>query len=100
VEKCFLDSGTRLVIVRKRILGHGAWRRVCSGRGRAIRDKSHFEMCPSRNKTVFICDRRSGSWIAGVYVEAALGTLTGVVGSDAIVLVFVGGLRITRGDLD
>ncbi len=26
----------------------------------------------------------------GVYVEAALGTLTGVVGSDAIVLLFVG----------
>jgi hypothetical protein len=46
---------------------------------------SHFVMCPSRNKTVFICDRRSGSWVVGVYVEAALGTLTGVVGSDAIV---------------
>ena len=56
---------------------------------RKVKGKTHFEICPSRNKTVFICDRRSGSWIAGVYVEAALGTLTGVVGSDAIVLGFV-----------
>jgi hypothetical protein len=46
-------------------------------------------MCPSRNKTVFICERRSGSWVVVVYVETALGSLTGVVGSDAIVLAFV-----------
>jgi len=56
-----------------------------------LEGRTHFEICPSRSKTVFICDRRSGSCIVGVYVEAALGTLTGVVGSDAIVLVFVGG---------
>jgi hypothetical protein len=30
---------------------------------------------------VFICERRSGSCVVGVYVDAALGTRTGVVGS-------------------
>jgi hypothetical protein len=38
---------------------------------------------------VFICERRSGSCVVDVYVETALGTLTGVVGSDAIVPSFV-----------
>jgi hypothetical protein len=59
-------------------------------------------MCPSRKSTVLICERRSGSWIVGVYVEAALGTLTGVVGSEAIVLVFVRSddFKLVDGDVD
>jgi hypothetical protein len=57
--------------------------------GERKREETDFEICPSRKSTVLICERRSGSWIAGVYVEAALGTLTGVVGSEAIMLVFV-----------
>jgi hypothetical protein len=51
-------------------------------------ENTHFAMCPSRSKTVFICERRSGSCVVVVYVETALGSLTGVVDSDAIVLAF------------
>jgi len=66
------------------------------------REESDFEMCPSRKSTVLICERRSGSWIVGVYVEAALGTLTGVVGSEAIVLVFVrsDAFKLVDGDVN
>jgi hypothetical protein len=45
----------------------------------------YFETCPSRSRMVFICERRSGSCVVGVYVEAALGTRTGVVGSGFMV---------------
>ena len=47
--------------------------------------KTNLDMCPSRNRMVFICERRSGSWVVGVYVDAALGTRTGVVGSEFII---------------
>jgi len=47
--------------------------------------KTYFEICPSRNSTVFICDLKSGSCVEAVYVAAAFGTRTGVVGSEAIV---------------
>ncbi len=60
-----------------------------SGEEEEASENTHFEICPSRNKTVFICERRSGSWVVAVYVETALGSLTGVVGSEAIVLSFV-----------
>lgn len=42
----------------------------------------YFETCPSVRRILFICDRRSGSWVVGVYVEAAFGIRTGVLGSE------------------
>ena len=48
--------------------------------------KTYFEICPSRNNTVFIWDLKFGSCVEVVYVAAALGTRTGVVGSEAIVV--------------
>ena len=48
--------------------------------------ETHFVICPSRKSTELIWDRKSASCVVGVYVEAALGTRTGVVGSDAILL--------------
>lgn len=27
---------------------------------------TYLETCPSRKRTVFICERRSGSWVVGV----------------------------------
>jgi hypothetical protein len=41
---------------------------------------SYFATWPSRRSTVFICDRRSGSSVAGVLFAAEDGTLTGVEG--------------------
>lgn len=58
------------------IFREGGWER---------RGKTNLDMCPSRNKMVFICERRSGSWVVGVYVDAALGTRTGVVGSEFMI---------------
>lgn len=92
VEKGFLDSDKpdKLALWKIRHVGELQWRSRLGIRQRSKRRwRTHFEMCPSRNKTVFICERRSGSWVAVVYVETALGSLTGVVGSDAIVLAFV-----------
>jgi hypothetical protein len=39
---------------------------------------------PSLSRMPFICDRRSGSCVVGVYVAAAFGIRTGVVGSGVI----------------
>lgn len=36
--------------------------------------------CPSRKSMVFICERKSGSSVAGVLFAADEGTLTGVDG--------------------
>jgi hypothetical protein len=87
VEESFLDSGG----MGQLLFFNGLDDRELRGRRRVEsagkgRERTHFEMCPSRNNTVFICERRSGSWVVGVYVETALGSLTGVVGSDAIVV--------------
>ena len=48
---------------------------------------AYLLICPSLRRMLLICDRNSGSCVEGVYVEAAFGTRTGVVGSEAIVLV-------------
>lgn len=89
MEEGFLDSGGMGQLLFFNGLGERELRgRRCVGSAGKGRERTHFEMCPSRNKMVFICERRSGSWVVGVYVETALGSLTGVVGSDAI-MVFV-----------
>ena len=56
------------------------------GRGvKSDRRTTYLVTCPSSNRREFICERRSGSCVVGVYVDAAFGTRTGVVGSSAIV---------------
>lgn len=48
---------------------------------------TYLETWPSLRRILFISDRSSGSCVEGVYVPAALGTRTGVVGSEFIVCV-------------
>jgi hypothetical protein len=45
---------------------------------------TYLVTCPSDSRREFICERRSGSCVVGMYVDAAFGTRTGVVGSEVI----------------
>jgi hypothetical protein len=62
----------------------GGWNSRCGsylkrgGEGR----KMYFSTWPSRRRRVLIWERRSGSWVVGVYAVAAFGTRTGVTGCD------------------
>lgn len=89
MEEGVLDSGEG-VRIRFRfvwVCGKGDWEGDWVGEvgGRRDETRTYLDMCPSRSRMVFICERRSGSWVVGVYVDAAFGTRTGVVGSSFMV---------------
>ena len=97
MEEGFLDSRKYVLVLasdgKVRVLGYGSWiaLRPCMHGGEMGGeqvDRTYFAACPSLSSTVFIWERRSGSCVVSVYVEAAFGTRTGVVGSDAIVYSF------------
>lgn len=77
-ESCILWKWLTIVCARH---CKGAIRRNAMAVGRQAQF-TYFITCPSFSRMLLISDRNSGSWVVGVYVPAAFGTRTGVVGSD------------------
>ena len=46
---------------------------------------SYLFICPPRSNSILILERKSGSWVDAVYVVAAFGMRTGVVGPEDMI---------------